>query len=276
MLIRRPAATKSRVSSRVFRRGEADPPYETVRSARNGRSSTFRSASPRCATAPADRRRSKIARDVSERSRRAEAEGQRATPGNIDCRHSRRESHTTDSEGKITYFNEAAVALAGRTLIWAPMNGASPGSSIVRRHTPCPMTNVDAVALKEGRAIRNAEAVAERPDGSASLFIPFPTPLRDGTGKCRSPINMLLISATRQAERSSDCCSTKLNHRARTTCKSCNRCVFTSAKRGEEREARQVPMTPHGASPRWLPPSGALWHDGCEPFCGQRIPPCRL
>jgi two-component sensor histidine kinase len=35
-----------------------------------------------------------------------------------------------------------------------------------------------AIALKERRAIRNAETVAERPDGPRVPFIPYPTPLR--------------------------------------------------------------------------------------------------
>jgi len=39
-----------------------------------------------------------------------------------------------------------------------------------------------AIALKEGRPIRNAEAIAERPDGSRVPFIPYPTPLRDAKG----------------------------------------------------------------------------------------------
>ena len=59
-------------------------------------------------------------------------------------------------------------------------------------HDQCPM----AIALKEGRAIRNAEAVAERPDGTRVPFIPYPTPLRDAHGKivgCRrqSPLRYL-------------------------------------------------------------------------------------
>jgi hypothetical protein len=40
-----------------------------------------------------------------------------------------------------------------------------------------------AIALKEGRAIRNAEVVVERPDGTRAPVIPYPTPLRDSTGK---------------------------------------------------------------------------------------------
>jgi hypothetical protein len=46
------------------------------------------------------------------------------------------------------------------------------------RHDACPM----AVALKEGRSVRGAEAIAERPDGSRFWFTPFPTPIRNAAG----------------------------------------------------------------------------------------------
>jgi hypothetical protein len=49
-----------------------------------------------------------------------------------------------------------------------------------------------AVALVEGRAIRNAEVVAERPDGTRVPFIPYPTPLRDSAGQIIGAINMLV------------------------------------------------------------------------------------
>jgi PAS domain S-box-containing protein len=70
-----------------------------------------------------------------------------------------------------------------------------------------------AVALKEGRPIRNAEAIAERPDGSRIPFIPFPTPLRDAAGKVVGAINMLVdISERRQAESQQRLLLNELNH----------------------------------------------------------------
>jgi PAS domain S-box-containing protein len=58
-----------------------------------------------------------------------------------------------------------------------------------------------AVALKEGRVIRGAEAIAERPDGTRIWFTPYPTPLRDSAGKIVGGINMLLdITERKQAE----------------------------------------------------------------------------
>ena len=58
-----------------------------------------------------------------------------------------------------------------------------------------------AVALKEQRAIRGAEAVAERPDGTRIPFLAYPTPLRDETGAVVGAVNTLVdITEYRQAE----------------------------------------------------------------------------
>ena len=111
--------------------------------------------------------------------------------------------YTTDAAGRITYYNEAAVALWGcRPRLdsdqWC-------GSWRLRRpddtwlpHDQCPM----AVALKERRPIRGQEAVAERPDGTRVPFMAFPTPLRDASGEVVGAVNMLVdISERKRAER---------------------------------------------------------------------------
>jgi PAS domain S-box-containing protein len=49
-----------------------------------------------------------------------------------------------------------------------------------------------AMALKEKRAIRNIEAIAERPDGTRIQFMPFPTPLFDEKGELIGGVNMLV------------------------------------------------------------------------------------
>ena len=65
-------------------------------------------------------------------------------------------------------------------------------------HDQCPM----ALALKEERPIRGAEAVAERPDGTRVPFMAFPTPLYDAAGALVGAVNMLIdLSEHTSAER---------------------------------------------------------------------------
>ncbi len=64
-------------------------------------------------------------------------------------------------------------------------------------HDECPM----ALTLKEGREIRGVEAILERPDGQRIWFEPYPTLLRDSTGRIVAGINMLVdITEHKRAE----------------------------------------------------------------------------
>ena len=101
--------------------------------------------------------------------------------------------YTTDADGRITFYNQAAVALWGV----APELGKSEfcGSwklfwpdGTPLPHDQCPM----AQALREKRPNRGAEAIAERPDGTRVPFQPFPTPLFDGFGNLIGAVNMLV------------------------------------------------------------------------------------
>jgi PAS domain S-box-containing protein len=110
--------------------------------------------------------------------------------------------YMTDVDGKVTYYNKAAVELAGRE----PVLGSDEwcvtwklyepdGSSMP--HAKCPM----AAALKENRPIRGLEAVAERPDGTRVPIVPYPTPLHDTSGALVGAVNMLIdISDRKRAE----------------------------------------------------------------------------
>ena len=108
--------------------------------------------------------------------------------------------YTTDAEGRITYYNQAAADLAGRR----PEIGTDAWSIAWRlyypdgkplRHEDCPM----AMALKTGEPIRGTEKVAERPDGTRVPILPFPTPLKDDSGKLIGAVNMLLDISDRKA-----------------------------------------------------------------------------
>ena len=101
--------------------------------------------------------------------------------------------YTTDAEGRLTYFNKAAVEFSGRVpelgtdrwcVTWKLYD--TTGSPLA--HDQCPM----AVSLKEGREIRGVDAIAERPDGKRIAFIPYPTLLRDGAGRVVGGVNMLV------------------------------------------------------------------------------------
>ena len=101
--------------------------------------------------------------------------------------------YTTDAAGRITFYNEAAVQFAGRrarlgTDQWCVTWRLYWPDGTPLPHDECPM----AIALKEDRAVRGTQAVAERLDGTRVPFIPHPTPLRDASGALVGAVNMLL------------------------------------------------------------------------------------
>jgi PAS domain S-box-containing protein len=107
--------------------------------------------------------------------------------------------YVTDAAGRITYYNQAAVDLAGRrpelgTDEWCVSWRLYSLDGSPLPHDQCPM----AVALKENRAVRGAEAILERPDGARIPFMPYPTPLRDASGKLIGAVNMLVAISERK------------------------------------------------------------------------------
>ena len=224
-------------------RGERVDHYETVRRRKDGRLidvsltiSPLKDSEGRIVGA------SKIARDITDR-KRAEAalrESERrlreliaALPAAI---------YTTDAEGTITYFNEAAVELSGyRPTIgvdkWCVSWKLYWPDGTPLPHDQCPM----AITLKEGRAVRNVEAVAERPDGSRVPFIPFPTPLRDAAGKVVGGINMLVdISERKQSESHQRLLLRELNHRVKNNMQMLHVLLNSSLRATNSLEARSI------------------------------------
>lgn len=112
--------------------------------------------------------------------------------------------YTTDAEGRLTLYNEAAAALWG----WRPPLGDQQWCGSWRLYWPDgrPMPHADCpmgIALREGRPIHGAEVVAERPDGTRIPFAAYPTPLLDEAGRVTGAVNVLVdITARKAAEAS--------------------------------------------------------------------------
>ncbi|SFQ07351.1 PAS domain S-box-containing protein [Mesorhizobium sp. NFR06] len=226
-----------------IRNGELVDHFETVRRRKDGTLvdisltiSPVRDASGRVVGA------SKIARDITDRkvaeekirdSERHLQDLLAAIPAAI---------YTTDQAGKITYFNEAAVQLAGRTPVigsdeWCVTWKLYWPDGTPLPHDQCPM----AISLREGRPVRGYEAVAERPDGTRVPFIPYPTPMRDAAGKLIGGINMLVdVSERKQAETQQRILLDELNHRVKNNMMMLKSLLSMAARNSHSSEARIV------------------------------------
>ena len=101
--------------------------------------------------------------------------------------------YATDAAGRLTFYNEAAVALWGRRPVlgrerWCGSWRIYTLDGSLLPHDCCPM----AVALREDRRVRGMTAVAERPDGTRVHFMPFPTPLHDASNRLVGAVNVLI------------------------------------------------------------------------------------
>lgn len=127
--------------------------------------------------------------------------------------------YTTDAAGRITYYNEAAVALWGHrpplgTSEWCGSWKLFWADGMPMAHNECPM----AIALKEDRIVRGMEATAERPDGTRVPIIPYPTPIHDESGKLVGAVNMIVdISDRKRAEEQQALLVRELHHRVKNT-----------------------------------------------------------
>jgi PAS domain S-box-containing protein len=99
--------------------------------------------------------------------------------------------HTTDTAGRITFYNKAAANLWGV----APQVGKDKCSDIGRLYYPdgtlvppdeCPTT----VCLTEKRALEGRETIFERIDGTRIPIIPYPAPLTGDSGELVGAVSM--------------------------------------------------------------------------------------
>lgn len=98
-----------------------------------------------------------------------------------------------DAEGKITFYNAAAVALWGREPelgkdLWCGSRKIFSAEGLPMELDECPM----AITLKEGRPVRDVEQIIERPDGSRVRVLPHPKPFFDSPGHILGAINILV------------------------------------------------------------------------------------
>jgi PAS domain S-box-containing protein len=110
--------------------------------------------------------------------------------------------YATDTEGRISYFNEAAATLWG----CRPEIGKTQWSGAKKlfwpdgRELPLAESPV-ALAIKEKRQIRGMEAVVERPDGTRIRYMPHATPLYGPEGSFVGAVNFILdLSERTRAE----------------------------------------------------------------------------
>jgi PAS domain S-box-containing protein len=226
-----------------LRRGERIDHYQTVRQRKDGSLidisltvSPIRDSAGRIVAA------SKIARDITEQ-KRAEAalrDSERrlrdllaAIPAAI---------YTTDANGTITYYNEAAVEFAGKHPVIGSDKWSIAGKLYWPDGTPLPLDQTPiALAIKEDRPIRGKEAIAERPDGTRIPYIPFPTPLHDADGRLVGAINMLVdVSERKQAETQQRVLMRELNHRVKNNMQMLLSLLFTATRQTQNLEARKV------------------------------------
>lgn len=117
--------------------------------------------------------------------------------------------YTTDAEGRITLYNQAAADLWGREPeigkdLWCGSFKIfhTDGSNLPLEE--CPM----AVCLKEQRPVYGEEILVARPDGAIRNVVPHPQPIFDDSGKMIGAINMLIdvtdIKRTEYALRESE------------------------------------------------------------------------
>jgi PAS domain S-box-containing protein len=101
--------------------------------------------------------------------------------------------YTTDANGYVTLYNEAAVKLWGR----APEVGKELWCGSWKIYRPdgsdCPLDSCPmAIALKEKRPVIGEEIIVERPDGTRRHVAPHPRPIFDIDGNMVGAVNMLV------------------------------------------------------------------------------------
>jgi len=115
-------------------------------------------------------------------------------------------AYTCDADGLITYFNQHAAALWGRTPAINDPTDRYCGSFKLFAKDGTPITHDQcwmALALRERKEYNGHEIIVERPDGVRATTLAHANPFIDGDGNLLGAVNVLVdISARKQAEES--------------------------------------------------------------------------
>lgn len=124
--------------------------------------------------------------------------------------------YTTDSEGRITYFNRACVDFAGRIPTLGEDRWCIAWKLYTTDRQPLPHDQCPAaIALVEQRPVTDIQAIAERPDGTTIRFDHFSTPILDLAGDCFGTINMLVdVTQQSQAQERLQLLAREIDHRS--------------------------------------------------------------
>ncbi len=150
--------------------------------------------------------------------------------------------YATDANGVVTFYNQAAVELAGRQPRlgkdrWCVSWRLYQADGTRLAHEDCPM----AVTIKTGRPVRGVELIAERPDGRRIPVLPHPTPLTNAAGRLIGAVNMLVdISERRMAEIRQRAAMQELNHRVKNNMQLLDALLATARRDTVSVEARQA------------------------------------
>ncbi|MEP7234162.1 MAG: PAS domain S-box protein [Ignavibacteriota bacterium] len=111
--------------------------------------------------------------------------------------------YTCDKEGVITYYNQAAAQLWGREPVIGKDMWCGSWKIFWTDGSPVPLDTCPmGIALKEGRAVKGAEIIVERPDGELRNVLPHPQPIFDADGNVTGAFNLLVdITERRKSDR---------------------------------------------------------------------------
>jgi PAS domain S-box-containing protein len=111
-------------------------------------------------------------------------------------------AYVTDTTGRITLHNDAAVALWGRRpdpgdRWWGSASKLYTPDGAHLPHSQCPMV----VAIRENRSFYNFEVIAEQADGTQAMILANIRPVKDASGRVLGATNVIVdITGRTQAE----------------------------------------------------------------------------